>query len=356
MPVFSYNNLMHLVLIAIAYGLLSLSLEAQWINRPTPGIPRDSQGKVELDAPAPKTPDGKPDFSGLWNFMGAGGGLSQLKPSEIKPWAEELRKQRDENQGNDSPSTECLPFGFLLGGGMIKVVQTPALIVMLSEDLEYRQIFLDGRELPKDPNPAWMGYSVGHWQGDSLVVESTGYNDRTWLERGYPHTEHLRLTERWHRGDFGHLIVELTHSDPEIYAKAWTSKVAGVYAPDTDPIEYVCAENEKDRSHLVGKKSDDTRKAVKLAPEVLSKYAGTYELRAKELTSVDLIEIKIALEDGELKLGLADGPKDPMVALSDITFTGFGGYIDFGKNDKGETTYLVIRIAEGDFRANRQKD
>lgn len=346
--------LMRPTLIALVSGLLSLSLQAQWINQPMPGIPRTPAGKVDLGAPAPKTPDGKPDLTGLWTLTGAGGGLNQLKPSDIKPWAEALHRQRDENL--DSPGTECLPFGFLLGGGFVKVVQTPSLIVLLSEDLEYRQIFLDGRQLPNDANPAWMGYSVGHWEGDTLVVESTGYNDRTWLERGYPHSEHLRIIERWRRGDFGHLIVDMTHSDPEIYTKPWTSKVAGVYIPDTDLIEYVCAENEKDRRHLVGKKSDDTKKAVKLAPEVLSHYAGTYELRAKELTSVDVLEVKIALEDGELRLGLADGPKDPMVALSEKTFTGFGGYIDFGKNEKGETTYLVIRIAEGDFRANRKQD
>lgn len=343
-------------LITLAYSLLSLSLQAQWIDQPTPGIPRTPEGKVDLASPAPKTADGKPDFTGLWNLTGAGGGLNQLKLGDIKPWAQALHKQRDENLANDSPGTECLPFGFLLDGGFVKVVQTPSLIVLLSEDLEYRQIFLDGRQLPKDPNPAWMGYSVGHWEGDTLVVESTGYNDRTWLERGYPHSEHLKITERWHRGDFGHLNVDMTHSDSEIYAKPWTSKVAGVYTSDTDLLEYVCAENEKDRRHLVGKKSDDTKKAVKLAPAVLSRYAGTYELRAKELTSVDVMEVKIALEDGALRLGMADGPKEEMVALSEVTFTGFGGYIDFGKNEKGETTYLVIRIAEGDFRANRKID
>jgi len=152
------------------------------------------------------------------------------------------------------------------------------------------------------------------------------------------------------------LSVEIAHSDPEIYAKPWTSKVAGVYTPDTDLIEYVCAENEKDRIHLVGKRSDDSKKAVKLAPDVLSKYVGTYELRAKELTSVDLLELKIALEGGELRLGVADGPKQAMVPLSEVTFTGFGGYVDFGKNEKGETTYVVIRMAEGDFRANRRQD
>jgi hypothetical protein len=343
------------LLIAIAHGLLSLCVQAQWINQPTPGIPRTPEGKVDLAAPPPKTANDQPDFSGLWAFRGAGGGISQLKPTEIKPWAEALHKQRDEDLGSDSPGAQCLPSGFILGG-IVKVVQTPELIVILADDLEYRQVFLDGRELPKDPNPAWMGYSVGHWDGDALVVESTGYNERTWLESGYPHTEHLRNTERWSRQDFGHLSVEIAHSDPEIYAKPWTSKVAGVYTPDTDLIEYVCAENEKDRIHLVGKRSDDSKKAVKLAPDVLSKYVGTYELRAKELTSVDLLELKIAMEDGELRLGVADGPKQAMVPLSEVTFTGFGGYVDFGKNEKGETTYLVIRMAEGDFRANRKQD
>jgi hypothetical protein len=340
------------ILIATTLGLLSVCVQAQWINQPTPGIPRTPDGKVNLAAPAPKMADGKPDFTGFWNFTSAGGGLSQLKPSEIKPWAEALHKQRDENLDVDSPAIQCLPSGFILGG-MVKVVQTPALIVILADDLEYRQIFLDGRELPKDPNPAWMGYSIGHWEGDTLVVESTGYNPRTWLERGYPHSENLRITERWHRADFGHVSVELTRSDPEIYAKPWTSKAAGMYTPDTDLIEYVCAENEKDHTHLVGKKSDDTKHAVKVAPEILSKYVGTYELRAKELTSVDLLEVKVALEDGELRIGTADGPKTPMVPLSEVTFSGFGGYIDFGKDDKA--AYLVIRIAEGDFRANRRE-
>jgi hypothetical protein len=98
-------------------------------------------------------------------------------------------------------------------------VQTPGLIVVLYEDLSYRQIFLDGRELPKDPNPAWMGYSVGHWDGDTLVVESTGYNDRTWLDAGYPHTENMRVTERIRRSDFGHLAIEISFSDPAFYEK-----------------------------------------------------------------------------------------------------------------------------------------
>jgi len=339
----------------IAFGLTSCFLQAQWITQPTPGIPRTADGKPNLTAPAPKTADGKPDLSGLWTLIPGKGGISQqLKPSEIKPWAEALHKDRDENLGHDSPAIECLPGGFLTFG-LVKVVQTPGLIVVLAEDLEYRQIFLDGRELPQDPNSAWMGYSAGHWEGDTLVVESTGYNDRTWLEMGYPHTENLRLTERWRRTDFGHMSIDATFSDPAVYEKPWTSMVTGAYTADTDLLEYVCAENEKDRVHSVGKKSDDTKHAVKLPPEVLSKYAGRYDLRAKELTGVDLVPLTVAFEDGVLKLGVADAPGEPMVALSEITFTGFGGYIDFSKNDKGEVRNLVIRIAEGDFRADRNK-
>jgi hypothetical protein len=341
------------ILFATAFGLTSF-LQAQWIKQPTVGIPRTADGKPDLSAPAPKTADGKPDFSGLWLFVPGKGGITDLKPSEIKPWAEALHKQRDEDLSHDAPSTQCLPSGFLTLG-MFKVVQAPGLIVMLAEDLTYRQIFLDGRELPKDPNPAWMGYSVGHWEGDTLVIESTGYNDRTWLDQGYPHSENLRITERWRRTDFGHLTRETEARDPAIYEKPWISKGAGIYTADTDLLEYVCAENEKDRRHLVGKKSDDTKNAVKLAPEVLSRYAGGYDLRAKELTGVDVVPFTVALENGVLKLGIADAPGEPMTPLSEITFTGFGGYIDFGKNDKGEVTHLTIRIAEGDFRADRRK-
>jgi hypothetical protein len=335
-----------------AFGLSCL-IQAQWIKQPTTGIPRTSDGKPDLTAAAPKASDGKPDFTGVWTIFPAGGGLTrQLKPAEMKPWAVALQKERDENLGLESPGTQCLPFGILVGGaGMFKIVQTPSLIVVLSEDLEFRQIFLDGRALPKDPNPAWMGYSVGHWEGDTLVVESTGYNDRTWLEAGYPHTENLRITERWQRKDFGHMSIDASLSDPAIYAKPWTVKAGGSYTADTDLLEYVCAENEKDRRHQVGKKSDDTKHAVKLASEILSRYAGRYELHAKDLTGVDVMPLKVDLEDGVLNLGIGDGAGEPMVPLSEITFTGFGGYVDFAK-DGG---YLTIRIAEGDFRANRSK-
>jgi hypothetical protein len=131
---------------------------------------------------------------------------------------------------------------------------------MLSEDLTYRRIFLDGRELPKDPNPAWMGYSVRHWEGDTLVVESTAYNDRTWLGDGYPHSENLRIREGWRRSDFGHLTMDMELRDPAIYQRVWTLAVWGTYSADTDLLEYVCAEKQKDRTHLVGKNSDDANR------------------------------------------------------------------------------------------------
>jgi hypothetical protein len=341
--------------IVLAFGLASACLQAQWIHQQTAGIPRTADGKPNLTAPAPKTPDGKPDLSGLWTLMQSGGGISQLKPAEIQPWAQALYKQREENLGHDSPGVQCLPFGFI--GGLAKIVQTRDLIVMLSEDLTYRQIFLDGRELPKDPNPAWMGYSAGHWDGDTLVVESSGYNDRTWLERGYPHTENLRIVERFRRRDFGHLDMDVTFSDPKIYQKSWTMKVEGLFTADTEMLEYVCAENEKDRSHLVGKNSDETKNAVKLAPEILSKYAGIYVFNAKALgvPGPETLEFKVALQDGELQFGLGDGPKDPLTPLSETSFTSGGGRIEFGKDDRGEVSYMVLEAVEGKFRANRKK-
>jgi hypothetical protein len=348
---------MRRAMLAIAFGLVTTGVEAQWITHKAAGIPRTAEGKPDLTAPAPKTHDGKSDLSGLWLLAPGSGGLSQLKPPEIPASAEAVRKQREEDLGKDSPGTQCLPGGFITaGGGMLKIVQTPALVVMLAEDLTYRQVFLDGRELPKDLHPAWMGYSIGHWDGDTLVVESTGYNERTWLENGYPHTETLRLTERFRRTDFGHLAIEATWSDPNIYTKSWTTKVGGVLAPDTELLEYVCAENERDRVHLVGKNSDDTKNAVALGHDVLNRYAGSYEFNAKELgiPGPEKLLLKVALEDGVLKLGMGDGPKQPITPISETTFTGFGGRLEFGKDDKGEVTHLTIKIAEGDFRANRK--
>ncbi|HEV3333385.1 MAG TPA: DUF3471 domain-containing protein [Bryobacteraceae bacterium] len=341
---------------AISLSLACGCLQAQWFKQPTVGIPRTPDGKPNLTATVPKAQDGKPDLSGVWTLQQTGGGMSQLKPADIQPWAEALSKQRQEDFGGpNNPNILCLPSGNV--GGLARFIQTPGLLVMLGEDLVYRQVFLDGRELPKDPNPAWMGYSVGHWEGDTLVVESSGYNDRTWLERGYPHTENLRKVERFHRRDFGHLDVDVTFSDPKIYAKPWTAKLEGVFTADTDLIEYVCAENEKDRTHLVGKESDDKKNAVTLAPEILSKYVGTYEFNAKELgvPGPDILTFKVALKDGALEIGFGDGPKAPMTPLSETTFTGVGGTVEFGKGDNGEVTHLAIRIAEGDFRANRKK-
>ena len=343
--------------LAIILSLASTSIQAQWIDHKANGIPRTADGKPDFKAAAPRTQDGKPDLSGIWLLAPGAGGLTQQKQSELPTQAVALFKQREEDLGKDSSSTQCLPFGFITAGGaMVKIVQTTGLILILTEDLEYRQIFTDGRELPKDPNPSWMGYSVGHWDGDTLVVESTGYNERTWVENGYPHSENLRLTERFRRSAFGQLTIEQTWSDPKIYPKPWNTKVQGLLTPDTELLEYICAENEKDRPHLVGKNSDDTKKAVKLSPDILTKYVGSYEVNAKDfgIPGVEKLLMKITLEEGALKLGMGDAPGQPMTPVSETEFTGFGGRIEFVKNDTGKVTHFIIKIAEGDIRAERK--
>ncbi|MBZ5631616.1 MAG: hypothetical protein LAO55_00690 [Acidobacteriia bacterium] len=133
-----------------------------------------------------------------------------------------------------------------------KIVQTPGLIVMLLEgDGTSRQVYTDGRKFPGDPQPLWMGYSVGRWEGDTLVVETRGINDKTWLDAlGHPHSEDMRVTERFHRRDFGHMDVQITIDDPKTYTKPFSVKVTHRLLPDTDILEWYCAENEKDRKHL----------------------------------------------------------------------------------------------------------
>jgi hypothetical protein len=249
-----------IILAAIMFG--ATALQAQWLNYPTPGIPRLPDGTPNLAAPAPKTPDGKPDFSGIWlTHAGYTGNIAKdLKPGEVsfRPWAEALYKHRVDTKSKDDPQAHCVlsgvprehvvPYPF-------KILNTSGMIVILYEALHsYRQIFMDGRPLPKDPNPTWMGYSIGHWEDDTLVVESAGFVDNNWLDNsGHPGTEAMHLTERFRRRDFGHIDLQMTIDDPKAYTKPWSVNLELALTPDTELIEYVCSENEKDLGHLVGK-------------------------------------------------------------------------------------------------------
>ena len=223
-----------LTVAAIVSTLLSVAspAHAQWLNYPTPGLPRTADGKPNLSAPAPRTADGKPDFSGVWGFDGGPSMFylpAGLKPNEIKPFAMDLLKERGETFGRGDQQVRCLPEGPRFNHFPAlprKIVQTPTLIVVLSEDLTFRQIFLDGRPLPDSPSPSFMGYSVGRWEGDTLVVESIGFKDSTWLDfAGSPHSEAIRLTERYRRVDFGHLEIEESFRDPDIYSRPLTARV-----------------------------------------------------------------------------------------------------------------------------------
>jgi hypothetical protein len=255
------RNAIRIIIACLAPMSFVGPLSAQWLNYPTPGIPRLPDGKPNLAAPAPKTPDGKPDLSGIWL---TGGGYTRniakdLKPGEVsfQPWAETLYKHRVDTNGKEDPQAACVLSGVPRENVVpypFKILNTNGPIIILYEALHsYRQIFMDGRPLPKDPNPSWMGYSVGHWDGDTLVVESAGFVDNNWLDNsGHPGTEALRLTERFHRRDFGHIDAQITIDDPKAYTKPWTVNLQFTLT-DTELIEYVCDENEKDLRHLVGK-------------------------------------------------------------------------------------------------------
>jgi hypothetical protein len=202
--------------------------------------------------PAPRTPDGKPDLSGVWYAQRT---VDPGKPSPL-PWADQLQKERAANNSKDAPGAHCLPRGLTNAGALFpyKLVQTPRLLVMLFEDdtPSHRQVFLDGRGHPSDPNPNWMGHSIGHWEGDTLVVDTVGFNDQSWLDlAGHPHTEMLHITERLHRVDLGHLEIELTIDDPMTYSKPWVIKRVADLDTKDEIGEYVCID--KDAAHLVGK-------------------------------------------------------------------------------------------------------
>ena len=240
--------------------VFSVSASAQWLNYRDLRIPRTADGKPNLKAPAPKLPDGTPDFSGIWRApdgrflenLGAGG-----TEIPMQPWAEQLYKERIANNAQDRPGGRCLPHSVTDFDGHFtprKIIQVPGLIAILFESYHsYRQIFIDGRPFPEDREPAWYGYSIGKWDKDTLVVDTVGINEATWLDdTGHPHSDALHVTERFRRVDFGHMDVELTIDDQKAYKKPWTVRLGWELMPDTDLLDWVC-ENEKDTARISGK-------------------------------------------------------------------------------------------------------
>jgi len=246
----------------MAIGMMAVAaLTAQWLNTPTPDIPRTPDGKPDLTAPAPKTADGHPDLSGVWMPNSAplqdlAVGLQGEVP--YQPWAAQVVKERANGaRGKDDPAAYCVP-------GMPNVIGLPypykimhqrGVTVILYEGFTtFRQIFTDGRELPKDPQPSWLGYSVGKWDGDTFVVDTVGMNEKTWMDKaGRPHSDALHTIERYHRRTFGTMDVTLTIDDSKAYARAWTVNLSpSRLVVGQDLLEYVCTENNKDVEHLFG--------------------------------------------------------------------------------------------------------
>lgn len=250
------------------------SAHAQWLNYPTAGVPRLPNGQPNLSAPAPRTADGKPDLSGIWLIDAPGitdgfGGTGQrtsvfwdidagLKGGlPYQPWAAELRKARQAENSKTSPGIRCLPIGILQMHTVPfpwRIVQVPGYMALIHEREGHRQIFTDGRPVLSDPQPTWLGYSTGKWDRDTLVVQTTGFRDGLWADNnGTPLTDAAKITERFRRPNFGKLEIEVTVDDPKAYTKPWTVKLNQSIMVDTDLLEYVCTENERDTSHMVGK-------------------------------------------------------------------------------------------------------
>lgn len=259
-------------LVVIALAALPYAASAQWLDYPTPGIPRAADGTPNLKAPAPRTSDGKPDFSGMWfanvpakDYCREADCIQEERMAReqinigirlegglpYSDWSKQQMAKRQVNGNREDPHTYCMPPNFPRAWTLpqyIKIVQTPSLMVLLHEfNAAYREVFLDGRPLPEDPNPTWNGYSTAHWDGDTLVIETNGIRDDMWLDiQGSPVTESARVTERLTRTSFGIMQVEIAVDDPKAYTKPWSVTIEMAAQVDTTMLEEICLDNEQD--------------------------------------------------------------------------------------------------------------
>jgi hypothetical protein len=284
-----------IALVILGAPLASTHLAAQWLKYPSAGVPRKADGKVDMSAPSPRLANGKPDFSGVWTTgepnVRRTGGLSSPKeapsPKELRspddkpadpsaitasrqmanigvdlqgglpyqPWLVPIVKERTDNLAKDDPHIRCLPDNFLRAYGLphlLKFVHTPNLLVVLNEmNAGYRQVFTDARPLPVDPTPSWQGYSSGKWSGDTLVIDTIGLRDDTWIDwNGSVLTQAAKVREQIRRPDFGHLEIQVTVDDPKAYTKPWNVTLTERIVVDTDLIDEICVENEQSLKHM----------------------------------------------------------------------------------------------------------
>jgi hypothetical protein len=272
------------IVLGILVAVVTTTVSAQWSKYTTPDVPRLVDGQPNLTAPAPRTADGKPDFSGIWEIVFGGGGnrgrggaptpppdpnatpVSQFfevagrgYPLPLQPWAAELKKKRMADNSKDNPDVWCLPIGLMQYHNHPQprqIVQTKNLILITYEsNYGLRYIYMDGRPAPNnDPTPWWFGYSRGRFEGDTLVVETTHFrgDERAgWLDvNGSPYTEALKMTERFRRPNFGTLEIDVTIDDAKAYTKPFTVRVNQRIMVDQEMIEFICNENEKSTEHL----------------------------------------------------------------------------------------------------------
>jgi hypothetical protein len=345
-------------LIACASFVLAagIVLDAQWIKLTTPGLPRTPDGKPHLTAPAPRTADGKPDLSGLWKNDGGdryyNNIAADLQVSDVVPSAHALFTKRSLEFGKDSMETLCLPLGpayLTTRYRDMRIVQTPTLIVIAFDDGMHREIWMDGRSLEKDPNPTWMGYSVGRWDGDVLVVESNGYTDRSWLDfGGHPHTEELRITERYSRHTVGRIDVQVTMTDPKLYAKPIALSMPMKLLPDTEMLEGFCENHHKSRERMTSTKAATL---VQVPTSTLSRYVGTYDTVEDDGTK----HVAAVTRNGSDLWFDYDGKgKEMLLALSPTRFSWSGSIVEFAQVNGGGTN-IEIHYVEGTERGARRK-
>ena len=332
----------------------STPLSAQWLTLPTAGVPRAADGTPNLSAPVPQAADGRPDLTGLWRPTQVTSGLRD--PDNLQPWVRTVIDEHQRTFLTQNPRFRCLPAGpenmtsISNSWGLRRFLQHPTMIAMHYNDGTYREIFMDGRELEPDPLRTWMGYSVGRWDGDTLVVESNGYNANTWLGPGITHTDQLRIVERYERTDFGHMRVDVTYEDPGALEGPVDAVIEMALAVDEAMLETVCTEAYGgEQAGWTSRVEERDETGVELAPEILERYVGTYE----GMYLRNSITLEVTLQDGELFFQKNNGARQRLIPKSETSFLGgILGYV-FTVDDDGTATTISEVHVSGAWPFNR---